>query len=39
MKGKRKTLEEKVRILRAADGNKTILEVCGPGVMWAGGHA
>lgn len=28
MKGKRKTLEEKVRILRAADGNKTILEVC-----------
>ena len=28
MKGKRKTLEEKVRILREADGSKTIVEVC-----------
>ena len=28
MKGKRKTVEEKVRILREADGSKTILEVC-----------
>lgn len=28
MKGKRKTLEEKVRILRKADGDRTILEVC-----------
>lgn len=28
MKGKRKTLEEKVRILRQADGDRTILEVC-----------
>lgn len=28
MKGKRKTLEEKIRILRAAEGKKTILEVC-----------
>lgn len=28
MKGKRRTIEEKVRILRAADGAKTVLEVC-----------
>ncbi len=28
MKGKRKTLEEKIRILREADGKKTILEIC-----------
>ena len=28
MKGKRRAVEEKVRILRQADGEKTILEVC-----------
>ena len=28
MRGKRRTVEEKVRILREADGTKTILEVC-----------
>ena len=28
MKGKRRTLEEKIRILRQADGEKTILAVC-----------
>ncbi len=28
MKGKRRTVEEKVRILRQADGEQTILEVC-----------
>jgi len=28
MKGKRQTVEEKVRILRQADGDQTILEVC-----------
>ncbi len=28
MKGKRKSIEEKVRILREADGSRTILEVC-----------
>ena len=28
MKGKRRTVEEKVRILRQADGGKTILDVC-----------
>jgi putative transposase len=28
MKGKRRTVEEKVRILRQADGERTILEVC-----------
>ena len=28
MRGKRRTVEEKVRILREADGTRTILEVC-----------
>lgn len=28
MQGKRRTLEEKIRILRQADGNRTILSVC-----------
>jgi len=28
MKGKRRTIEEKVRILRKADGDKTVLQVC-----------
>ena len=28
MRGKRRTLEEKIRILRQADGSRTILEVC-----------
>lgn len=28
MKGKRRTVEERVRILRQADSGKTILEVC-----------
>lgn len=28
MKGKRKSIEEKVRILRQADGNQTIQQVC-----------
>jgi putative transposase len=28
MKGKRYTTEEKIRILRAADGGRSILEVC-----------
>ena len=28
MRGKRRTTEEKVRILREADGTRTILEVC-----------
>ena len=28
MKGKRRTVEEKVRILRQADGEKTIAQVC-----------
>ena len=28
MRGKRRTTEEKVRILRKADGTRTILEVC-----------
>jgi transposase-like protein len=28
MKGKRRTTEEKIRILRQADGERTILEVC-----------
>ena len=28
MKGKRRSVEEKVRILRQADGDRTILEVC-----------
>jgi putative transposase len=28
MKGKRRAIEEKVRILRQADGEKTILEIC-----------
>ena len=28
MKGKRRTLEEKIRILRQADGSQTIVEVC-----------
>lgn len=28
MRGKRRTVEEKVRILREADGSRTILEVC-----------
>ena len=29
MKGKRRTTEEKIRILRQADGERTILEICG----------
>ena len=29
MKGKRRTTEEKIRILRQADGEPTILEICG----------
>ena len=28
MKGKRRSVEEKVRILRQADGERTILEIC-----------
>ena len=28
MKGKRRTTEEKIRILRQADGERTILEIC-----------
>ena len=28
MKGKRRSIEEKVRILRKADGDKTVLQVC-----------
>jgi hypothetical protein len=28
MKGKRRSVEEKVRILRQADGDRTILEIC-----------
>ena len=28
MKGKRRSLEEKIRILRQADGEKTILDIC-----------
>jgi transposase-like protein len=28
MKGKRHTTEDKIRILRAADGGKSIVEVC-----------
>ena len=28
MKGKRRTTEEKIRILRQADGARTILEIC-----------
>jgi len=28
MKGKRQTLEERIRILRQADGEKTIIQVC-----------
>ena len=28
MKGKRHTIEEKIRILRAADGGRNIVEVC-----------
>ena len=28
MQGKRRTLEEKIRILRQADGSRTILDVC-----------
>ena len=28
MKGKRRTIEEKVRILRKADGGMTVLQVC-----------
>ena len=28
MKGKRRSIEEKVRILRKADGEKTVLQVC-----------
>ena len=29
MKGKRRTTEEKIRILRQADGERMILEICG----------
>jgi hypothetical protein len=28
MKGKRQTTEDKIRILRAADGGKSIVEIC-----------
>ena len=28
MKGKRHTTEDKIRILRAADGGKSIVEIC-----------
>ena len=39
MKGKRHATEQKIRILREADGGKSIVEVCKVGLPRKNGHS